>query len=145
MRCAIVGSGLAALASYATLRHVGLAPEEIVVFGTHADPTEVWRGRAAAIRQQRMRSESDGHLAAASFPGLAVREGTITSLTHSLAGRYRPSVETFLAHADRVRGRSGWERSFVERRVATLRAADDGFLVDGDGPFAHVLLALGHP
>ena len=145
MRCAVVGSGLAALASYATLRHVGLTPEEIVVFGTHTDPTAVWRRRAAAIRQQRMRSESDGHLAAASFPGLAVREGTITALTRSLAGRYRPSVETFLAHAERVRGRSGWERSFVERRVATVRAAGDGFLVDGDGPFAHVLLALGHP
>ncbi|MDX6427032.1 MAG: hypothetical protein QOD52_2437, partial [Gaiellaceae bacterium] len=33
MRCAIVGSGLAALATYATLRHGGLSPEEIAVFG----------------------------------------------------------------------------------------------------------------
>ena len=69
MRCAIVGSGLAALASYATLRHAGVPSEEIAVFGTHADPTAVWRERAHAIRQQRMRSESDGHLAAAGFPG----------------------------------------------------------------------------
>ena len=43
MRCAIVGSGLAALATYATLRHGGVRPEEIAVFGTHDDPTEVWR------------------------------------------------------------------------------------------------------
>ena len=77
MRCAIVGSGLAALASYATLRHAGVPADEIAVFGTHADPTAVWRERAAAIRQQRMRSESDGHLAAAGFPGLAAREGTL--------------------------------------------------------------------
>ncbi|HEY1514609.1 MAG TPA: hypothetical protein VGF66_12740, partial [Gaiellaceae bacterium] len=76
MRCAIVGSGLAALASYATLRHAGVPADEIAVFGTHADPTSVWRERAASIRQRRMRSESDGHLAAAGFPGLAVREGT---------------------------------------------------------------------
>ena len=65
MRCAIVGSGLAALAAYATLRHAGVAPAEIVVFGTDEDPTAVWRVRAASIRQQRMRSESDGHLAPA--------------------------------------------------------------------------------
>ena len=32
MRCAIVGSGLAALAAYATLRHAGVRPEEITVF-----------------------------------------------------------------------------------------------------------------
>ena len=69
VRCAIVGSGLAALATYATLRHGGVRPEEIAVYGTHEDPTEVWRTRAAAIRQQRMRSESDGHVAAAAFPG----------------------------------------------------------------------------
>ena len=61
MRCAIVGSGLAALAGYATLRHGGLRPEEIVVLGTDEDPIACWRQRAAAIRQQRMRSESDGH------------------------------------------------------------------------------------
>src|SRR6185312_10515783 len=74
LRCAVVGSGLAALAAYSTLRRGGLEPDEIVVYGTHDDPTAVWRERAESIRQQRMRSESDGHLGAASFPGLSVRE-----------------------------------------------------------------------
>ena len=145
MRVAIVGSGLAALAAYATLRHGGVPPEEIAVFGTHADPTEVWRGRAAAIRQTHMRSESDGHLAAASFPGLALRELSLRAVAGTLTNRYRPSVELFLAHAERVRARSGWERSFRERRVEQVRGVDGGFALDGDGPFAHVLLALGHP
>ena len=72
MRCAIVGSGLAALAGYATLRHGGVAAEDIVILGTHADPIVVWRERAESIRQQRMRSESDGHLAAAERPGRVV-------------------------------------------------------------------------
>ena len=63
MRCAIVGSGVAALAAYTTLRYGRIAPEEITVFGTDDDPTARWRERAAAIRQRRMRSESDGHLA----------------------------------------------------------------------------------
>lgn len=145
MRCAIVGSGLAALASYATLRHAGLAAGEIAVFGTHADPTEVWRGRAAAIRQERMRSESDGHLAAAAFPGLALRERSLRALGLTVANRYRPPVALFLAHAARVRERSGWDASFVQRRVARVRAVDGGFELDDDGPFAHVLLATGHP
>ncbi|HEY8644762.1 MAG TPA: hypothetical protein VIL77_02670 [Gaiellaceae bacterium] len=149
MRCAIVGSGLAALATYATLRHGGLKPEEIVVFGTHEDPTEVWRTRAAAIRQRRMRSESDGHLAAASFPGLAVREavrrGSPTPLLRSVANRYHPSVDDFLAHTEAVRRRSGWERSFRVQRVECIRAVEGGFTLDGEGAFAHVLIATGHP
>jgi hypothetical protein len=149
MRCAIVGSGLASLAAYATLRHGGVEVEEITVFGTHDDPTEPWRTRAEAIRQRRMRSESDGHLAPASFPGLAVREslrrGIPTPLLASVANRYHPSVDDFLTHATELCGRSGWEQSFREHRVARVRAADGGFELDDDGPFAHVLVAVGHP
>lgn len=153
-RCAIVGSGLAALAAYATLRHAGIAGEEITVFGTHADPTAVWRRRAESIRQRRMRSESDGHLAAAAFPGLAVREAmrrrSPGPLVATATNRYHPSVADFLAHADRVRERSGWNESFRELRVARVRAVDGGpngtgFELDGKGPFRHVLLAGGHP
>jgi hypothetical protein len=148
-RCAIVGSGLAALSAYATLRHAGVAAGEIAVLGTHADPTEVWRGRAAAIRQRRMRSESDGHLAAPSFPGLAVREAgrrrSVRPLVQTATDRYRPPVDLFLEHARRVRERTGWETSFRERRVERIAAVDGGFELDGDEPFAHVLVALGHP
>jgi hypothetical protein len=145
MRCAIVGSGLAALASYATLRHAGVPAGEIAVFGTHADPTTVWRERAGSIRQQRMRSESDGHLAAPGFPGLAVREGTPAALARSVTNRYHPPVALFLEHAEEVRARSGWDTSFVERRIAHVVAVDGGFVLDGEGTFAHVLLATGHP
>jgi cation diffusion facilitator CzcD-associated flavoprotein CzcO len=149
MRCAIVGSGLAALATYATLRHGGLQPEQIAVFGTHEDPTEVWRTRAASIRQQRMRSESDGHLAPASFPGLAVREalrrGSPAPLLRSVTNRYHPSVDDFLAHAEAVRQRSGWERSLRLQHVQRVRAVEGGFSIDGEGTFAHVMLSTGHP
>lgn len=142
---AIVGSGLAALATFATLRHGGVATEEILVFGTHADPVEPWRVRAAAIRQRRMRSESDGHLAAPAWPGLALRERRLAPLWQTLANRYHPSVELFASHAEEVRGRYGWERSFVERHVTRIAAAADGFEIDGDGIFHHVLVATGHP
>jgi hypothetical protein len=148
MRCAIVGSGLAALAAYATLRHGGVAAEEIAVFGTHEDPTEVWRTRAASIRQRRMRSESDGHLGAAAFPGLAVREaarsGTLTPLVRTLTNRYHPSVDVFLAHAAAVRERSGWDRSFHARTIERIEPVEGGFALDG-GTFRHVLVAAGHP
>ena len=149
MRCAIAGIGVAALAAYATLRHGGIPAEEIVVFGTDADPTAQWRVRAEAIRQRRMRSESDGHLAPVSFPGLAVREaarrGSLRPLIQSVADRYHPRVEDFLAHASEVRSRSGWDRSFVAHRVERIRAVDGGFELDGQGSFAHVLVATGHP
>src|SRR4051812_44365463 len=148
VRCAIVGSGLAALATYTTLRHAGVAPEEIVVYGTHEDPTEVWRTRAASIRQQRMRSESDGHVAAAAFPGLAVREAarrlTVRPLLATLASRYHPRVEDFLQHAQSVRVRSGWEQSFRLERIERIVPVDGGFTLDG-GRFRHVLVATGHP
>jgi cation diffusion facilitator CzcD-associated flavoprotein CzcO len=77
-RCAIVGSGLAGFVAYATLRHGGLEPGEIAVFGDDADPVAAWRPRAEAIRQRRMRSESDGHCYPRSFPGLAPREALRT-------------------------------------------------------------------
>jgi cation diffusion facilitator CzcD-associated flavoprotein CzcO len=149
MTVAIVGSGLAGLTAYATLRHGGVAQEEIAVFGDRADPAEAWRERAQAIRQRRMRSESDGHVGATSFPGLAVRSAwrrkSVLPLARSVAGGYRPTVDEFLAHVEDVRARSGWEDSFVQARVARVHAVEGGFDVDGRGVFAHVLLALGHP
>ena len=56
-RVAIVGSGLGGFVAYATLRHGGLEPAEIAVFGDEPDPAGAWRPRAAAIRQRFMRSE----------------------------------------------------------------------------------------
>ena len=135
MRCAIVGSGLGGarrLRDAAARRD--RSPARSTVFGTHEDPTAAWRERAAAIRQRRMRSESDGHLAAASFPGLALRE-TLRErpLRPLLADGCRTATtrrsQTFLRHAGERRRRSGWEQSFVRaphrahpRRRRRLRA-----------------------
>src|SRR5687768_9052201 len=117
MRCAIVGAGLGGFVAYATLRHGGVAPGEIAVFGADRDPASAWRPRAEAIRQRLMRSESDGHCYPTSFPGLAAREaarrGSVTPLLRSVADRYRPTVAEFLRHVDALRARSGWDASFV--------------------------------
>ena len=114
---AVVGSGLAGFTVYQTLRRGGLAPEEIAVFGTEADPTAAWRRRAAAIRQREMRSESDGHCSPTTFPGLAVRSAVRRRspgpLIASVLDRYHPTVAEFLAHvaeAPRAK-RLGPERS----------------------------------
>jgi cation diffusion facilitator CzcD-associated flavoprotein CzcO len=148
-RCAIVGGGLGGLVAYTTLRFGGFEPDEIAVFGTDPDPASSFRASAAAIRQRRMRSESDGHCLARSFPGLALRSaartGSVAPLLDSVRNRYRPSVAEFLDHVARVRGSSGWDESFRRRRVARVRAVDGGFELDGEGPFPHVLLAPGHP
>src|SRR5919201_2434014 len=114
-RCAIVGSGLAGFVAYATVRHGGLEPDEIAVFGTDRDPVGAWRPRAAAIRQRRMRSESDGHCLPTSFPGLAVREAvrrrSPAPLALSVCDRYTPTVDDFLAHLAEARGRSRWDET----------------------------------
>ena len=95
-RVAIVGAGLGGFVAYATLRHAGLEPGEIAVFGDEPDPAGAWRPRAAAIRQQRMRSESDGHCFPTTFPGLAAREAArrrdLAPLLLSVCDRYRPTV-----------------------------------------------------
>jgi cation diffusion facilitator CzcD-associated flavoprotein CzcO len=148
-RVAIVGSGLGGFVAYATLRHGGLEPAEIAVLGDEPDPAGAWRPRAAAIRQRRMRSESDGHCWPTSFPGLAAREAArrrdLAPLVLSVCDRYRPSVELFLDHVDELRASSRWDESFQRARVERLRAVDGGFELDGHGVFRHVLLAPGHP
>jgi cation diffusion facilitator CzcD-associated flavoprotein CzcO len=144
---AVVGSGLAGFTAYQTLRRA-LAPGDIAVFGTDADPAAVWRVRAAAIRQREMRSESDGHTCATSFPGLAfssVRSRrSVRPLLDSVLDRYHPTVDEFLSHVERLRERSDWDESLVSRRVERVRAIDGGFDVDGEF-FPHVLLAPGLP
>ena len=149
MRAAIVGGGLLSLVAYTTLRRQ-LGSDEIVVFGDcNADPAAVWRVRAASIRQRWMRSESDGHCLPTSFPGLAVRDAlrrrSVAPLAATLCDRYHPSVETFLAHVEEVRARSGWDESYVDARVERVRAVEGGFELDGRGVFQHVLLVPGHP
>ena len=147
--CAIVGSGLAGFCAYATLRKGGLEPADIAVFGTDPDPAAAWRARAAAIRQRRMRSESDGHCAPSSFPGLAVRAArrrrSAAPLLQSVCDRYHPSVEEFLDHVEALRAATRWDESFHAARVSSVRAIDDGFEVGRHGVFPHVLLAPGHP
>ncbi|HEY8029642.1 MAG TPA: FAD-dependent oxidoreductase [Gaiellaceae bacterium] len=148
MRVAVVGSGLAGFTAYQTLRRE-LEPEEIAVFGTDDDPAGTFRRRAAAIRQREMRSESDGHCLPTSFPGLSFRSAVArrspVPLVGSLLDRYHPTVGEFLAHVERLRARSGWDRSLRRERVERIRAVDGGFELDGEGVFRHVLVATGHP
>ncbi len=149
MRVAVVGSGLAGFTAYQALRRGGLAPEAIAVFGPEPDPAASFRRRAAAIRQREMRSESDGHCLPGTFPGLAVRSAlgrrSPRPLLASALDRYHPTVEEFLAHVERLRARSGWERSLREARIERVRAVDGGFELDGHGTFRHVLVAPGQP
>jgi cation diffusion facilitator CzcD-associated flavoprotein CzcO len=150
---AIVGGGLAGFVAYQTLRHAGVEPAAIAVFDPDPDPVGAWRRRAEAIRQVRMRSESDGHCYPTSFPGLATREamrrGELMPLVQTACNRYRPSVDEFLRHVDELRARSGWDESVVACRVDRVTPTSGGFDLGAGsrnpGRFRHVLLALGHP
>ena len=142
-QCAIVGGGLAGFVAHATLRKGGLEPAEIAVFGTDPDPAAPWRVRAAAIRQRRMRSESDGHCPPASFPGLAVRAAarrrSVVPLVQSACDRYRPTVGEFLAHVAERPRRERLGRELPPRPHRARAGGGRRFEVDGHGVFAHVL------
>jgi hypothetical protein len=144
-----VGGGLAGFSAYATLRSGGLQPDEIAVLGTDTDPAAAWRRRAASIRQRFMRSESNGHCAAASFPGLAVRAArrrrSVVPLLQTVCDRYHPTVAEFLDHVTDLRERSGWDESLRRARIDRIEPVEDGFALDGHGVFRHVLVAPGHP
>jgi len=143
---AIVGGGLAGFTSYVTLLHGGIPAEDITVFGTSLDPAAAWRVRAASIRQQHMRSESDGHCFPTSFPGLAVRaarQAGVVPLIASVCNRYRPTVAEFLEHVEELGDRTGWAGRIRLDWVDRITASDGGFVVDRHGLFQHVLLAPG--
>src|SRR4051812_9081779 len=144
-RAAIVGGGLSGFVAYLALRRAGV--EDVTVFAPDADPAATFRVRAAAIRQTHMRSESDGHCLPTTFPGLAVRESlerrSVAPVVASVLDRYHATVETFLAHVDVERNRSGW--SPVPQRIERIGAVDGGFDLGGHGVFEHVLVATGHP
>src|SRR6202008_1287391 len=93
---AVVGSGLAGFTAYQTLRR-GLEPGEIVLFGTEAAPAAAWGGRAPAIRQHAMRSESDGPCRASTFPGLAfqgmLRRRSLRPPLESVLDPYHPTLD----------------------------------------------------
>jgi cation diffusion facilitator CzcD-associated flavoprotein CzcO len=145
---AIVGGGLAGFTAYLTLVRGGVDPDGITVFSPDLDPAAAWRRRAGAIRQTHMRSESDGHCLPATFPGLAVREArrrrSLRPLVDSVCDRYHPTVEDFLAHVEEQRAASGWDERVRQTRIERISVVRDGFELDGR-PFAHVLLATGHP
>lgn len=147
-RVAIVGGGLAGFCAYQTFRHAGLAPDEIAVFDPEPDPAAQWARRARAIGQTHMRSESDGHCLATSFPGLAVREtlrrGSPGPVLRSLAATYNPTVDDFLGHVSALRARSGWDGSVRRERVESIGVEPDHFSV-GELEVPHVLVATGHP
>ena len=119
---AVVGSGLAGFTAYQTLRRRSRARTRSP--SSERTPTRRRRGgvRAAAIRQRAMRSESDGHCRPTTFPGLALRAAARQALAEAARSRRSPTattrrVEEFLAHVERTRERSGWERSLRPRRV----------------------------
>lgn len=149
MSVAVVGGGLAGFAGYLALVRGGVEPGEITVFSPEADPAAAWRRRAAAIRQTHMRSESDGHCLPTTFPGLAVQEAvrrrSARPLVESVCDRYHPTVGEFLDHVEALRVESGWSERVTRMRVERIAAVTGGFELDGSGPFAHVLVATGHP
>src|SRR5439155_259533 len=154
----ILPLGLPAIASLAIFQFLWTWNDLIVAltFGQNTQPITVW-----IFGQLREFGTSIDVIAPASFISLVIPlavffafqryfvqgllAGSLRPLVASFANRYHPTVEEFIGHAQWVRERSGWDRSFVERRVQRIRAVDGGFELDGDAVAPHVLVATGHP
>src|SRR4029079_19673371 len=65
-------------------------------------------------------------------------------LVQSVCNGFHPSVEEFLDHVAEERVRTAWDERVLLRRTARVRSVDEGFALDGQGSFRHVLLAPGH-
>ena len=139
---AVVGGGPGRRSSrYATLRHGGLAPGEIAVFGDDARPAAAWRRRAAAIRQRRDALGERRPLPADLVPGprgaralRRRRSPRAARSQRSPTATTRPSTSSSSTSSE-LRARSGWDESFVRRGSSASRAVDGGFELDGDAPF----------
>ena len=150
-RCAIVGGGLAGFVAYATLRHGGLEPGEIAVFGTDADPAAAWRPRADAIRQRADALGERRPLLAALLSrarGRARRCGA-SSLVPLARDRAATATARRVASSSSTSqscaGAAAGTRASCDGASSSVRAVGGGFDVDGRGVFQHVLLAPGHP
>ena len=103
-------------------------------------------GDPAAARCARRATGTAGRRPFPGSPSRAfARRRSLRPLVESACDRYHPTVEEFLAHVERRRERSGWDKSCVQARVGRIAAVDGGFEIDGSGRFAHVLVAPGHP
>jgi len=153
---AIVGDGVGALITLAVLVHAGMASHEITVYGDSSHPLSHLHKCAIAVGQDRMRSESSGHLAPVDFPGMAwvdaCRLRSPWPLAASLCDRYNPPVELLVAQADALMSRFGFHQRKAPVRISQIlrmQTPELSFLLlDADGSLVgaarHVILALGH-
>lgn len=155
-RVAIVGAGPAGAIADVALQYAGVGAEEIAVFDPNPDPLSAWRMETRAVSQVSMRSESEGHLFATDFPGLAMidalRLRSPWPLMLSAVNRYHPALGTVLSHAEALADTFGTTRRIRAYRVTSVRREEGPeahfALYDAEGDLRaharHVLLAPGH-
>ena len=136
-RVAIVGSGLGGFVAYATLRHGGLEPAEIAVFGDDPDPAGAWRPASSGDQAEADALRERRPLLAHLVPGPRGARGGLGGATWprsilSVCDRYRPSVAAFLRARRRAAGAQplgrelppGADRARAERpTVASISTA----------------------
>jgi len=153
---AIIGDGVGALITFAILRHAGVTAEVMSVYGDSLDPLARLADRARSVRQERMRSESNGHLAPVDFPGLALVEAwqrrSIWPLLGSLFDAYTPPLDLLLSQGASLGMHTGFCHRRVMARVTDIKreANPSGLrLLDTTGhdlgTAQHAILAIGHP
>lgn len=153
---AIVGDGVGALIALAVLAQSGVPTQAVTIYGDSPHPMANLCRHAIALGQERMRSESNGHLAPVNFPGMAWtdarKQRSPWPLLASLCDCYNPPLALLLAQADEQIVRLGFYEHKVPVRIENIarsEAVGPAFsLYDCAGHMVgrarHVILALGH-
>ena len=154
---AIIGDGPAALILLAVLRQAGAARGSVAIYGDNVYPLANLQKYAASVKQNRMRSEGDGHLHPHNFPDLtwihAGQNRTLHPFFLNLFNLYNPPLTLLLDHAARVAEEFEFEAHRIPVRVGCLKrpahSKREFDVLDNNGQYIgrarHVVLALGHP
>lgn len=151
---AIIGDGVGGLITFTILQHNRFPANSITIYGESPQPLATLATCVRAIGQERMRSESSGHLNPLDFPGLSFAESwqkkSPLPLLASLFDTYNPSFDLLIAQSEKLAKQTGFFERKVSKKIHRIARRDDSHFVLYDesgeeiGIARHVLLALGH-
>lgn len=151
---ALIGDGVGGLITFAILQHNRFPANSITIYGESPQPLATLATCVRAIGQERMRSESSGHLNPLDFPGLSFAESwqkkSPLPLLTSLCDAYNPSFDLLIAQSEKLTKQTGFFERKVSKKIHRIARRDDSHFVLYDesdeeiGIARHVILALGH-
>ena len=153
-KLALIGDGVGGLITFALLHHHRFPVNALTVYGESTQPLATLAACARAIGQERMRSESNGHLNPLDFPGLSFAEAwqkkSPLPVIASMCDLYNPPIELLIAQSEKLVKQIGFNERKVNKKIGRIaRHKDTSFVLYDEtdqeiGQAQHIIIALGH-